>query len=274
MSKYKYLVVSDLDGTLLNSEGKISQKTVDFVHKLNGRNDVLFTFSTGRSWQDSEWIYKELKLKGFISCSNGSHIYDPHQNIKIYSYLEHSIWSSILKHDDFFKNLKSGLIITDTEYLRFDDGTNRDDLVKKINEKSLNVYYLKFIFKDDKVNDFSSIANYKIAFLKELDHAPSVTVYENPELKTIEFEIQDHKTDKGKFIKFLNVYYGVPKSRIISLGDQINDLAMALGPSYFVTVKNGVFLLKSKSRRVSKFTNDEDAVIKEIDIFLQKQSSI
>lgn len=91
MSKYKYLILTDLDGTLLDSNGRLSALTLDYVHRINKRDDVLFSFSTGRHWRDAEKIYNDLQLKGFVSCCNGAYIYDPHQNWCEYEFLSDSI---------------------------------------------------------------------------------------------------------------------------------------------------------------------------------------
>ena len=45
----KTLFVSDLDGTLLNTESKVSDKTAEILNKLIENNNLHFTIATART---------------------------------------------------------------------------------------------------------------------------------------------------------------------------------------------------------------------------------
>lgn len=270
MSKYKYLIVTDLDGTLLNSNGELSSLAVDYVHKLNKRDDILFSFSTGRCWRDSEKIYKQLQLKGFVSCCNGAFLYDPVNDISVYSYLSELVWTGILSNNEFFRDFWKGDILSDKESISFDASTDRFELIRRIKELNGNVYAIKTHFKQVGNPEDQDNVDKRLMFLKDFELPPCVTVYYYANNKSINIEIQAGYVSKEKAVEFLSNYYGVNSRNVLTYGDQINDLPVATGKSFCTSVKNAIDLMKFKSARVSEFTNDEDAVIREVDLFLKK----
>lgn len=67
----RYLIVSDLDGTLLNNKGELDQLTIKVVKKLIN-NGHIFCILTGRPIETSLPIYRQLGLKHLLSNHNGS----------------------------------------------------------------------------------------------------------------------------------------------------------------------------------------------------------
>nr|MDE5854231.1 HAD hydrolase family protein [Ruminococcus sp.] len=57
----KSLIISDLDGTLLNSDGKLSYYTISTLNSLIGCG-VYFTFATARTIYSAKPITSELKI--------------------------------------------------------------------------------------------------------------------------------------------------------------------------------------------------------------------
>ncbi len=73
MSKYdltKTLFVSDLDGTLLRSDGTLAKETADAVNRLISRG-VRFTFATARSYHTAMQEVSALKLELPVILHNG-----------------------------------------------------------------------------------------------------------------------------------------------------------------------------------------------------------
>ena len=69
------LVATDLDGTLLRSDGTVSPRTRRVIDDLEGRG-VTVVFVTGRPtrWMDSLW--EHVGDHGLAVCSNGGIVYD------------------------------------------------------------------------------------------------------------------------------------------------------------------------------------------------------
>lgn len=72
--KYK-AVISDLDGTLLNSEHKISEYTKNTIKKIIGQG-VKFIIATGRHHIDALCFKNQLGADSYLVSANGSKVHD------------------------------------------------------------------------------------------------------------------------------------------------------------------------------------------------------
>lgn len=72
--KYK-AVISDLDGTLLNSEHKISDYTKEVIKKIIGQG-VKFIIATGRHHIDALCFKNQLGADSYLVSANGSKVHD------------------------------------------------------------------------------------------------------------------------------------------------------------------------------------------------------
>lgn len=94
---YLTLYVSDLDGTLLNSEQQLSNVTINIINKLI-EEGMKFSVATARSFDSAGRLIKPLNLKVPIIVHNGVFIYDPVKEEYIVSnYLETSMVKDILR---------------------------------------------------------------------------------------------------------------------------------------------------------------------------------
>ena len=72
----KTLFLSDLDGTFLNSKGKISERSAEIISNLTEKG-VLFTVATARTYATVLEMFKEINLPCPLVLMNGVTIYDP-----------------------------------------------------------------------------------------------------------------------------------------------------------------------------------------------------
>ena len=77
----KYLIMSDLDGTLLNHKRKIPNKSIRYIRKLV-KEGHYFIFSTGRPYQGCIQFYNKLKINCPLVCDNGGSIHFPNNHSK------------------------------------------------------------------------------------------------------------------------------------------------------------------------------------------------
>lgn len=70
------LYVSDLDGTLLGGDQRLSPGTREIINELVA-DGMLFTVATGRSLPPTELVLRGLDLRQPIICMNGALIVDP-----------------------------------------------------------------------------------------------------------------------------------------------------------------------------------------------------
>jgi Cof subfamily protein (haloacid dehalogenase superfamily) len=70
------LYVTDLDGTLLGDDHRLSPNTLAIINELVA-DGMLFTVATGRSLPPTELVLRGLDLRVPIICNNGGVIFDP-----------------------------------------------------------------------------------------------------------------------------------------------------------------------------------------------------
>ncbi|MCT0223453.1 HAD-IIB family hydrolase, partial [Lactiplantibacillus plantarum] len=72
------LIALDLDGTTLNAESKLNSATIQTMQRLQAAGHIV-SIITGRSYQGSQAIYDQLRLKSPMINFNGSLGHLPHQ---------------------------------------------------------------------------------------------------------------------------------------------------------------------------------------------------
>lgn len=71
----KRLIVSDLDGTLLNENGIVSKETADAVKEVVKRGNV-FAIATGRIYSQTQGVREAIGNEILCICGNGSVVYE------------------------------------------------------------------------------------------------------------------------------------------------------------------------------------------------------
>lgn len=83
MSKYK-LIAFDMDGTLLNSEKRISERTLEAVNRaFDAGKEVIL--STGRCVAELREYFKRIPGLRYVVCSSGAILYDVKEEKILYS---------------------------------------------------------------------------------------------------------------------------------------------------------------------------------------------
>jgi HAD superfamily hydrolase (TIGR01484 family) len=73
------LIFTDLDGTLLDSDKKITKETERIIKALIAQGHH-FCFVTGRSLNDTLPFYHQLGLNTICICNNGAAIHHPNDD--------------------------------------------------------------------------------------------------------------------------------------------------------------------------------------------------
>lgn len=264
----KKLYVSDLDGTLLDSNAVLSEKTAEILNNLidNGMN---FTFATARSAASALEIMAGLKLEMPCILMNGVSIYDT-------------------KKDTYIKN----------EYIQFEDAVlvadafeshNLYPFMYKIEEDVLFALYTQF--SNDTMEEYYRIRHdkYKKPFDRCDDfreHAKTGVVYftlcdsfekllpvkeEIEKISDVKFEfykdvyhkeywfleIFSRNASKYNAVKFLREYGGF--DHVTAFGDNLNDIPLFEASDRKIAVQNAKDELKNLADCIIG-DNNSDAV--------------
>lgn len=262
----KTLYVSDLDGTLMHKDLKISDFSVKTINALVGKG-VAFTYATARSISSAGTITKDLKLKLPVITRNGAVLADNNTG-KI---IEKALFTE--KEVEMLKEMLPELPKTGFVSCYFGDD------MKKVFAGSLHTAELQGYLdynKDDPsvvtVSDLSEMFMGNPGYVTIIGDKDEI---EPLYIRTREYngweclfqkdiyrdeywlEIAPRNSTKAKSILKLKEAYGFDK--LVVFGDSVNDIPMFKIADEAYAVANAVDELKALATGIIG-SNEEDAV--------------
>ena len=280
------LVAIDLDGTMLNRYGEISDKTKEIVTRcLNKGTEIVL--ASGRPIDSIKTIAKELGINGYFIAGNGALVYDIENDKIIYEnymkkekvlevikiceensisynvYTDKAILTTSLKFNVLYyykenlkkeENKKTNISIVENMY----------DYVKNLNEHK----FLKITICDENSSIFNSIIK-KIKDINEIEvlevsHMSKKMIQQGTEEIPVEYfytEISANHVDKWDAIQFLMKRLELKTEEIMAIGDNINDKKMIENAAMGIAMEGSTPDIINIANDVTE-TNDNDGVAK------------
>jgi 5-amino-6-(5-phospho-D-ribitylamino)uracil phosphatase len=262
------LYITDLDGTLLNSEKKISKNTALTINKLieEGMN---FTIATARPPECIKELVSPLNLRLPAIFHNGVFVYDfINQEYLTSNFLKPQVVKDIMRIIEL-ENL-SPLVYTLEDngsssvyykgiynyggecYIKgkLANGDRRFKLINNFDEYFLEgVFSLVVIAEDEKLDSLYKLLNKKY----EANYNYVQDIYS----KFYWLEITNKESNKKSGVTYLKNY--LKADRLICFGDNLNDLPMFEVCDYCFAVSNANSTVKDIATKVIG-SNDEDGV--------------
>jgi Cof subfamily protein (haloacid dehalogenase superfamily) len=252
------MVVCDMDGTLLNSDLKISLENLQAIKGLREKG-IRFCIATGRPEQLLKEYVDPLKMEDPIIMYNGSVIGHPFKDEKLYElclkkddirdiigYCERNgILNMIYTKDkiiskpnwrvDFFKERNKKLQIRNQSIF-----TNLYNIDKTINENKIN----KILLIEKDKDKYQTIIE-KLKHFKDIKVVASQKGF---------IDINPVGSSKGKAVQILAKHFGYDLSEIVIFGDQDNDVSMLEIAGVSVAMANG----SENAKSISDFITDSN----------------
>ena len=226
---------SDMDGTVLNSKGEISEANINAIKK----SELPFTLVSARSPQKMENIINTLGIDGIHVSFNGALIFKKKNNKK-----------RILHRQPLDFSLAKNLVLD-----------IRDNIIdfKEYFKEEKDIYKVSFIEYDNET------------FEKIVDHVQKQ--YSNEELtfqRSLNgyLEITHLNAKKSKGIEFISDLEKLTKNELAAFGDGQNDIPMFETVGYSVVMGNASDDVKKYADYVTK-SNNEDGVAYAIENFIK-----
>ncbi len=132
-------------------------------------------------------------------------------------------------------------------------------------------YFLKDDFSNLETDSYGALVELKkdtnindiVYIIKNLCTTVVTRAWSIPSLGDI-IEINSIFANKGVALEFLSSYYGIPLSRCFSFGDGDNDIEMLQKAGSGHALRNGSKTAKLAAKYMTKYSNDEDGVIKQL----------
>lgn len=264
----KTLYITDLDGTLLNTQAELSSFTINTINELieGGLN---FSVATARSSATALQILKDININIPIILMNGVSIYDT-KALKFLKTEYISRKSTIRMFEIFKKYNQTGFLFTMQD-------NNLMTYYENLDSAHRNKFYQERVLKFKKifcqVNSFSELCEKDIIYFSICDKKEFLEeMYNELKLDTninIEFyrdvynvdfwylEICNKNASKYNSTKFLREEYEFDK--VVCFGDNVNDLPMFRASDVCYAVSNAKDELKANATDIIG-SNSEDAV--------------
>lgn len=264
------IIFIDLDGTLCNSSGEVSNQTISMIKKVQAVGHII-VISTGRRLNRIIPLMEKCHISSYILALNGAQIYD-YQNHKML--LEENIgFENCTKIYELAKNMNLKISFH-TGLFRYTNFPYSDDIL--LNNRSFmdleNKNVPQVVLSSENFDSLLAAKKeiQKIDKIKVVNQSRDL-VYEDcsfiPEKGSF-MDISTFSTSKGNSISFLLNYLGISKEQAIAIGDGINDCSMFEEVCVKVAMGNADPFLKEKADYIT-LSNDENGVAYYLEKLLQ-----
>ena len=283
------LVAIDLDGTMLNSYGMVTENTKQVIkNTINKGTEVII--ASGRPIDSIKTIAKEIGSENYFIAGNGALIYDIKKDEIIYEKFmnkqkvleiikiceENSIAYNIYTEKTIIaKGLKYNVLYYYKENLKKEESKKTNiTIVEDVYEyiKNLeNEKFLKITVCDETKSVFNSIIR-KLRTVEDIDvldvlHMSRKMIKQGTEDVPIEYyytEISLKDVDKWKAIEYLANKMNISKDEIIAIGDNINDKEMIENAKVGIAMGQSTPVITEIADFVT-LNNNEDGVAKALE---------
>lgn len=276
-SKNKYLIASDLDGTLLTDNKKIRLKTRKYLKKLQDNGNIVI-FATGRPVRTAIPFYNKVNLKSPLVCYNGSYCFNPSNPIfKPISFVIKK--EIIVKNYKYFKEHFCDSILCESLNNIYCEGKKEDfyfTLIRDINSldymPKITMGEIPAIIKDDvlcfilhSLRNDEQFVNDVRNYVKKNMPEYCVEFWDQNRY----FEIRPKGINKASTIKMLQKLFNINDSKIITFGDSINDFELVTSFENGFAMINGKDCIKTNN--ITKKDNNHNGVVFELKSFFKSK---
>lgn len=277
------LAAIDLDGTMLNQYGIVTQRTKQAIERTQQRG-IEVIIASGRPMDSIKAIAEEIKSEKYFISGNGAIIYDIQNDEIIYENTlkkqktldiikiceENSIYYNIYTEKEIIaKNLQCNVLYYHKENL------NKEEKNKTHINIVENIYdYI--VDRDEKVVKITICDNNQVIFnsimrkLKEIEeievlevsHMSRKIIRQGSVEVPIEYfytEISAQNVDKWNAIEFLKEKMQIKTEEIVAIGDNVNDKKMIENAGLGIAMGESTPVIKEVANQITG-SNNEDGV--------------
>lgn len=267
--KYK-LAAIDLDGTLLNSRGEISEENKQALKKIKqlGMEIVL---TSGRMSSSINSLAEEIGSENYYISGNGTIIHDIKNEKIIYNNsLSKEKTLSIIKTCEnnsiyFSVNTEQSIIAKNFNYntlvYNYENSKREENKITKINIVEDIYDYINKI-NDSPITKITICDENEIVFkriIKIIKEIPEINVLdvshmskkviksgtENIAVKYFYTEITSKNVNKWTAINYLINKLGVKREEVVAIGDNVNDIEMIENSGLGIVIGNSALSQKN-----------------------------
>ena len=276
------LVAVDLDGTLLNQYGEVTENSKRVIKNVT-RKGTQVVIASGRSIDSIKNISKEIGASKYIIAGNGAVVYDTkEEKILFENYIPFDKALNIIKiceENSIFYNVYTNKTIV-TSSLRYNVLYYYKENLKKEDNKKTNITIVDSIpeyiknMQDEKImkificDSTESVFN---SIMKKFNEIPNVETLDVSHMSrkvikkgTTEIPIEYYYTeismknvDKWNAIEFLINKLEINKEEVIAIGDNMNDKKMIEEAGFGITMEGSTPTVTEVADYITSDNNNE-----------------
>ncbi|WP_132433737.1 HAD family hydrolase [Natronoflexus pectinivorans] len=252
------LIVSDLDGTLLNDKKELPTEFWE-IHKKLIDKGILFALASGRQYYTMEDMFDAIRHQTLFIAENGTYVRHRDEEIHVDS----------LDFGHATELIKTGREINDAEIVLC---CKNSAYIECTNEKFVQEtgkYYgrLKLVKDLTQVEDTVlklGMFDYRIAEENSYQH---FLKHSNGQLKVVVsgkewMDVFNNTASKGKAIETIQTKLNIKPEETMVFGDYLNDLEMMQTAMHSYAMKNAHPEIIKASRFITEYDNNENGVLR------------
>ena len=253
------LIALDLDGTLLDPAGRITQASKDAIARARAAG-VRVVLNTGRPIQEAVWFAREAGCDALLSCLGGAAVVDGVRG------------ETLRRWDMPEESGRRALELCLGREIELMIFAGEEIVVDPFSKESLSrtypfpIFHSAAVVAEDprayleerglpltKVHGDWNQARYP---LEELGALPGVQLTASNDH---DFELVPDRVDKGRAMALIALLYGVPLGETAAVGDSDNDLSMLRAAGLPIAMGNAPAAVREAARRTAP-SNQEEGV--------------
>ncbi|MDO4285767.1 MAG: Cof-type HAD-IIB family hydrolase [Eubacteriales bacterium] len=268
------LIAFDMDGTLLNSEKRISPVTREAIGRAAQAGKIVI-LCTGRGLTELTEFTRQLPELRYVNCASGALVYDVREEKRIYSQpLFPEAVLPILKIAEkegamphFLAGRHSIVARADWEHMEDFQMAVYKPMFTRIAEKWEDFYaeYAETPFPVEKLNLYHETPLSRARTRQRILEAGYEVALVDSEQTSL--EVSAHGVDKGVGLAALCEYLGIPLSQTIAVGDAMNDVGALKAAGLAVAMGNALEQIRELAD-VTVADCDHDGCAEAIERFL------
>jgi hypothetical protein len=248
------LIATDMDGTLLNDNGKINDKIFDLIYTFEEKG-IKFAAASGRFYSQLCKNFEKVDTDMIFISHNGA--------LVKYNNKGKTLYSNSINKEEIDAVIKLNPKLGEEIFLAGESEAYvvnpSEDMLNKFEVFNVPVVILK---------SFDEIKNpiYKITYYMTDDVNPSIENYIKENLNDkLEFVVSGDKwidimnkgISKGNAIKILQEKFKINQKNTMVFGDYYNDLTMFKEAHHSYAMKNAPEGVKKHAKFIAESNNDD-----------------
>ena len=257
------LIVSDLDGTLLDSNHNLPTDFWEIEQQLADKN-ILFAIASGRQLFNIISLFDKIKERTLFLAENGTFAYYKGEELFINDLPK----QNAIEFIKIGRTVKDGYVILCGKKSAYVENTDERFLTE------VRKYYTKLQIVDDltqvddvvlkvTICDFNDVPTNSYLYFKEFENDFKVAIS-----GLIWLDVTSFTANKGVAIEIIQKKLAISKEETMVFGDFLNDLEMMETAEFSFAMKNAHKDIIEISNYMTDFDNNTNGVTKTIEKYL------